>query len=184
VTPAVLVVVGASGAGKSTLTQALAALELPGVVCHRFDTIGVPSAQQIIERFGSGKGWQGWALEQWMERLTRNEGGAELAVLDAQVRPHAALASLHRHGVVHGRVVLVDCGYAERNARLCGPRGQPELATPDMDCFAAYMRGQADALELPIIDTTGRSEGECLAELRRHAEELFAMAVVRNDVRG
>jgi energy-coupling factor transporter ATP-binding protein EcfA2 len=180
----VLVVVGASGAGKSTLTQALAALELPGVACHQFDTIGVPSAQEIIERFGSGEGWQGWALEQWMERLTRNEGGAELAVLDAQVRPHAALVALRRHGVAHGRVVLVDCGYSERNARLCGPRGQPELATPDMDCFAAYMRGQADALELPILDTTGRSEGECLAELRRHDQELLAIARTRNVARG
>jgi hypothetical protein len=36
------------------------------------------------------------------------------------------------------------------------------------------MRGQADALGLAIIDTTGRSETECVAELRQYAEELFA----------
>jgi hypothetical protein len=53
-----------------------------------------------------------------------------------------------------------------------------------MDCFAAYMRGQADALELPIIDTTGRSERACVADLRRHVEELLAKVSVRGDDRG
>ena len=171
---AVLVLVGASGAGKSTLTRELAALALPGVTCRHFDTLGVPTSEEIAARFGGGEAWQAWALDQWMQRLARNDDGSALAVLDAQVRPHAALLALRQHDIAHGRVVLVDCGYAERNARLCGPRGQPELATPDMDCFAAYMRGQADALGLPILDTTGRAEGACLAELRRHAEELLA----------
>jgi hypothetical protein len=171
--PAVLVVVGASGAGKSTLTRGLAALGLPGVVCYYFDRIGVPSPAEIAAHFGDGAAWQAWALDQWVERLARNDDGAELAVLDAQVRPHAALEALRRHGIARGRVVLIDCGYDERNARLRGPRGQPELATPDMDCFAAYMRGQADALGLPILNTTARDEAACLDELRHHAEELL-----------
>jgi hypothetical protein len=175
--PAVLVVVGASGAGKSTLIRGLAALALPGVICHHFDTLGVPAPEEIAARFGGGEAWQAWALDQWMQRLTRNDDAAALVVLDAQVRPHAALASLRRYRIARGRVVLVDCGYAERNARLRGPRRQPELATPDMDRFAAYMRGQADALDLPIIDTTGRTEGACLTELRRHTDELLARTV-------
>src|SRR5438093_1112054 len=41
-----------------------------------------------------------------------------------------------------------------RHARLVGPRGQPELSNSQMDCWAAYLRGQADALNLPVIDTT------------------------------
>lgn len=172
--PAVLVVVGASGAGKSTLTRGLAALRLPGVVCYAFDTIGVPSAAEIAAQFGDGAAWQAWALDQWITRLARNDDGAALAVLDAQVRPHAALEALRQQNVTRRRVVLVDCGYHERNARLRGPRGQPELATPDMDCFAAYMRGQADALGLDILNTTGRDVAACIAELRRHAEELLA----------
>jgi hypothetical protein len=167
------VVVGASGAGKSTLTRALAALDLRGVVCHHFDSIGVPAAEEIEARFGGGAAWQAWALDQWMERLARNDDNADLSVLDAQVRPHAALVAMRQHELTLGRVVLVDCEYAERNARLRGPRGQPELATPDMDCFAAYMRGQADALDLPILDTTTRTPDACLAELRRHADDLL-----------
>ena len=52
-------------------------------------------------------------------------------------------------------------------------RGQPELATPDMDCFAAYMCGQADTLDLPIIDTTVGTPAEGLGRLREMAEALL-----------
>lgn len=175
--PAVLVVVGASGAGKSTLVRGLDALALDGVHCHHFDALGVPSAAEIEARWGGGAGWQRWALDEWMRRLTRNAAGARLHVLDAQVRPHDAREALATHGVTHGRVVLVDCAYAERNRRLREDRRQPELATPDMDCFAAYMRGQADALALPIVDTTTGPPDAALVELRRHAEALLAARV-------
>ena len=176
VTPAQLVVVGASGAGKTTLVSRLEALELPGVACYYFDTIGVPAAEEIAARFGDGASWQAWALDQWVARLTRNDVGVSIAVLDAQVRPIAVREAFARHGVARGATVLVDCMYGERNARLRGSRGQPELATPDMDCWAAYLRGQADALDLPIIDTTGRTVEDGLAALRAHVETLLRAA--------
>ena len=89
------------------------------------------------------------------------------------VRPSAVRAAFARHGVARGEVVLVDCDYAERNARLRGPRGQPELATPQMDCWAAYLRGQADALGLPVLDTTSKSPEESVRALREHVTLLL-----------
>jgi len=73
------------------------------------------------------------------------------------------------------RVVLADCGHDERNARLHGPRAQPELATRDMDCWAAYLRGQADALGLHVLDTS-RPIDVTVAELAALAEELAGAA--------
>ena len=173
--PALLVVVGASGAGKTTLVARLAALALPGVGCYHFDTIGISSADDA--RFASGEAFQTWALDQWVARLARNEDGVRVAVLDASVRPSAVRAAFARHGVGSGEVVLVDCDYGERNARLRGPRGQPELAHAQMDCWAAYLRGQADALELPVLDTTGRSPEESLHALQERVAALLATAV-------
>jgi energy-coupling factor transporter ATP-binding protein EcfA2 len=174
--PAQLVVLGASGAGKTTLVRRLAALALPGIGCYHFDAIGVPSAEEIAARVGEGESWQAWALDAWVARLARNEDRVALAVLDAQVRPSAVRDAFARHGVVFGGMVLVDCGHAERNARLCGPRGQSELANPEMDTWAAYLRGQADALGLPIIDTTGASPEAGLAALYAHVEALLNAA--------
>jgi hypothetical protein len=59
-----------------------------------------------------------------------------------------------------------------RTARLCGPRGQPELATPRMDSWAAYLRGQADALGLPIVDTTELTIGEAVEHLQALVQRL------------
>ena len=107
----------------------LGELGVPGVGCYHFDTIGIPSAAEISARFGSGEAFQAWALDEWISRLARNDDRVAVAVLDASVRPRAARDALARHGIARGAVVLVDCAYAERNARLRGPRGQPELAT-------------------------------------------------------
>jgi len=170
-TPAILVVVGASGAGKTTLVGRLASLGLPGVGCYHFDTIGIPAPDD--PRFADGAAFQAWALGEWVSRLVRNDDGVRVAVLDASVRPSAVRDAFARHGVSRGGVVLVDCEYEERNARLRGPRGQPELATPRMDTWAAYLRGQADALELPIVHTTGASPDDGVRALRTHVDALL-----------
>jgi hypothetical protein len=162
--PAILVLTGASGAGKTTLVDALRALDLPGVGCYCFDSVGVPSPEEMTRLYGGGEQWQAAMTEQWIARLMRNEDGVRVAVLDGQVRPSMVRDHLERLGARRWRIVLADCGHDERNARLRGPRGQPELVCRDMDCWAAYLRGQADALGLPVLDT-GRPVPVVVAEL-------------------
>jgi energy-coupling factor transporter ATP-binding protein EcfA2 len=151
--PSILVLTGASGAGKTTLVAALGALELPGVGCYFFDSVGVPSPEEMTRVFGGGEQWQAAVTEQWIARLMRNDDGVRVAVLDGQVRPSVVKAHLERLGARSWRIVLADCGHTERHARLHGPRAQPELDTRDMDCWAAYLRGQADAYGLHVLDT-------------------------------
>jgi hypothetical protein len=153
----IVVVTGASGAGKTTLVRALDARRLNGLRCYYVDSIGVPSTDEMVAGFGSPAAWQETMTRRWIGRLVENYDGARIAVLDGQVRPSVVRRALIDLGVSNGRIVLVDCEREVRDARLRGERGQAELATDDMTAWAAYLRGQADALELPIIDTTGTS---------------------------
>jgi hypothetical protein len=175
--PALLIVTGASGAGKTASVEALAARALPGMGCFFFDHIGVPDPEAMIRDFGGGDAWQAWATRRWIARL-RAETAHAVAVLDGQVRPSVVRAALREAGLDERRaaIVLLDCAPEERARRLAGPRGQPELASARMDAWAAYLRGQADALELPVIDTTGRPLAAVADALAEHAARLRASA--------
>ena len=64
----------------------------------------------------------------------------------------------------------------KRNERLHIDRSQPELANAQMDCWAAYLRGQADALNLTIIDTSNDSIDKSLIELEVLVRNLLYRA--------
>jgi hypothetical protein len=167
-----VVLTGASGAGKTTLVQALEGADLPGVGCYYFDSVGVPSTAEMIARHGGPEQWQRDTALAWMRRLAANVDGVRVAVLDGQVRPTFLREAFAQAGVEAGIIILVDCSPAERRARLHGPRAQPEIATPEMDAWAAYLRGQADALGLPVLDTSDASVAASAAELRAMITEI------------
>jgi hypothetical protein len=152
--PGILVVTGASGSGKTATVRALEARALPGVRCYYFDAVGVPSAEVMERDFGGPEGWQAAVTQEWISRLAADPDGAGTYILDGQTRPSFVYSAVERTRMVVAQVVLLDCAPAVRRARLAGPRGQPDLANARMDCWAAYLRGQADALNLPVIDTT------------------------------
>jgi hypothetical protein len=159
----IVVVTGASGVGKTTLVQALETRQLPGVRCYYFDSVGVPSSEEMTARFGSPESWQAATTRQWIARLAAKRD--RLAVLDGQVRPSEIRAAFSQSGVSRGEILLIDCNQEVREARLRAGRSQPELASAQMAAWAAYLRGQADALGLPILDTTKLTIEEALEDL-------------------
>jgi hypothetical protein len=147
-------VTGASGSGKTATVRALAAREKPGVRCHYFDEIGVPPVEDMYRDFASPERWQAIATERWLNRLSAERDDADVHVLEGQTRPSFVREAAERARVALVRIVLLDCEASVRHKRLVELRGQPELSNTKMDCWAAYLRGQADALNLPVIDTT------------------------------
>jgi RNase adaptor protein for sRNA GlmZ degradation len=150
----ILIVTGASGSGKTAAVRALEERRMPGVRCFYFDSIGVPLPDAMRREHGSGEQWQAWATRRWLLQLDQLDSTIRIAVLDAQTRPsfvdRAAAECLRRRV----RTILLDCERGERERRLREERGQPELITTEMALWAAYLRGQADALALTVVDTS------------------------------
>ena len=167
---AILVLTGASGAGKTTLINGLASAQLAGVACFNCDVIYRNLPEEVRK---DGILAQDAILLHWVTQVLR-EDGIDVAVMDTQIRPHRAQALLTRLGVTTSQIVLVECEQAERNERLRGPRAQAELANSQMEHWAAYLRGQADALGLERIDTSGTAAGDSVAQLRELVRALGA----------
>ena len=177
--PAILVVTGASGVGKTALVRDLEAHSRPGVRCYYFDSIGVPSLSEMMAEYGSPQAWQVATTHQWIAMLAGNRHDCRVAVLEGQIRPSVVLQAFEEQQVPLGRVVLLDCEPRTRDARLRTLR-QPELATPQMATWAAYLRGQAEALQLPILDTTTVTLEAGVRLLTAHVEALEqASAAIR-----
>src|SRR5436305_14727726 len=101
----------------------------------------------MVAHFGSGERWQEATTHEWVERL-RNDP-RPVAILEGSTRPSFIRAAL---GETRAGIVLLDCEQSVRSHRLRTHRQQPELDTHEMQCWAAYLHRQADALGLPVID--------------------------------
>ena len=177
----IVVVTGASGTGKTAAVSSLDARARPGVRCFHFDSIGVPTVEAMERDHGGAERWQTWATNEWIARLVALDGDVRIAVLDGQTRPSNVLAAAGAGSSRDLHVVLFDCSPEVREARLRGPRGQPELATARMDNWAAYLRGQADALGLPIVDTTALTIAEATDQLEALVQRIADIDANRGD---
>jgi len=168
----VLFVIGASGAGKTAAVRALEGRGLPAVRCYYFDTIGVPSPEEMERQWGGGDQWQEDATRRWIERLSRETSPTAVSVLDGQTRPAFILPYVTAAGATC-RIVLLDCTSAVRATRLRDGRSQPELVTERMENWAAYLRREAGAHGLPIIETS-QLPIETVADVLQHeVDSLF-----------
>jgi len=133
-------ITGSPGAGKTTLLKRVVADYYPALWTGHVDAQGSP-----------GRGTE------WVELATHPPPGASaLLVVDGQERPHLMLEAARERGLTAFHIVLIDCDHDERRRRLLHERRQPELDHRDVYCWAAYLRGQADALGLEVLDTTGQ----------------------------
>ena len=165
----ILFVVGASGSGKTAALKYLSALPDYAGTCHFFDDIGVPSPEAIRRLDDRGESWQGQATRAWLEKLAA--ASEPMAILEGQTTPLCIATEARRLGLTRTATILLDCDPETRRERL-GLRGQPELATARMDNWAAYLRGQADALGVSVIDTSNLTIAAVAARIRLCVDQL------------
>jgi hypothetical protein len=143
------------------------------VRCFYFDSIGVPTAEVMEREHGGAEKWQATATAEWLARLSGLSEDVRLAVLDPQTRPSFVFSAAARVVAGTAYVLLVDCSSEVRAARPRGSRQQPELVNVRMDHWAAYLRGQADALDLAVIDTSLLTVTEAAQKLEEIVRRLI-----------
>ena len=167
----ILFVTGASGAGKTATLRRLAAAEPWARRCHFFDSIGVPEPSDRVARHGDGESWRTWATKRWVETLRASP--EPIAMLEGQTPPSCILDVMGLSAGVRYAIVLLDCSWAVREHRLSALREQPELASADMLTWAEHLKREADALSVPVIDTTDRSIEAIADAVLEHALALL-----------
>jgi energy-coupling factor transporter ATP-binding protein EcfA2 len=159
-------ITGSSGSGKTTLLKGINKTIYPNLQIYYSDEFGVPSTEEMTINFGNPEQWQAHNIHQLIMK-TDHLTEENLAVFDIQARPTVIFDEANRAGVYPIHITLIECSHEERRKRLIEFRTQPELDSLDMYAWASYLRGQADALKLEIIDTTNQSVEDSIKELAK-----------------
>lgn len=158
---------GASGVGKTTLIDQLQTkYKASNWAFLHFDSIGVPSLDEMINSFGSPSNWQEQTTYAWIDKLLF-EISNEVIFFEGQVNLNFIQKGFKKHNFTNYRIILIDCNEAEMTFRLTHKRKQPELLTEDMKNWLVYLRNQALNLNAPVIDTSHLSEQEVLQSLEK-----------------
>lgn len=164
-TPAVLFLLGSSGCGKTYLSEALKnRLNSDKAEVLFFDSIGVPSESEMIERCGSGEQWQRETTHAWIREISEKKDKA-LVVFEGQYRPAFVTEVLDKHGINNAVLAVVTCDERAWIERLEGPRKQQELVTDDMRNWAKFLREETIKLGGHVVDTSASDLEVNLAEV-------------------
>jgi len=164
----IIFITGASGAGKTTLLNALKEQhDFKEAIFLNFDSIGVPSEDEMIRQYGSPSEWQKATTHVWAEKINSEYKGKKLVILEGQVNLDFIAEAFNKfnHQV---KVILIHCSDAVRHKRLHGDRNQPELVNKNMDNWSAYLKKQALGQEAVILDTTSMDVDEMVAEFKKN----------------
>jgi RNase adaptor protein for sRNA GlmZ degradation len=151
---ALVILTGASGSGKTAIAEAIEGARPGFADVFRFDQIPVPSLEAMAAGWGSGEAWQRAMTIDWLARIATLRTKSRPALFEGQMRLAFVREGLASAGVSDARVVLVDCDDETRTHRLLTHRNQPELATPTMMNWAAFLRREARDGGYEALDTS------------------------------
>lgn len=157
-------IIGASGSGKTTIVKEIERMMLPNFKTIYFDTIGVPSVEEMIQNYGGPEEWQKVKTIEWIKQIKHKFLASTNIVFDGQTRPSFIEEGCLSIGIINYKVILLDCSDEERKRRLFA-RGQEELADDNMMNWARYLRNESKQRGHLIINNTQLPEKETVSQL-------------------
>lgn len=165
-------ILGASGSGKTTLVKNIEAKNPDKYYFCYFDQPGVPSEEEVKEKYGN---WEAWGIErtnEWIRRIKENYIESRVTIFDVHTHPINIENACKNFGITDYAVILLDCSDDERKRRLT-QRGEPELITDSLLTWAKLLREESCKRNYTIIDNTEFTPEEGLKEVEVKIEELL-----------
>lgn len=153
-------ITGASGVGKTTLLELLIEKYPHSKVVH-FDSIGIPSYEEMEKEYGTWEKFQKVTCIKWIDKLV-NEFNDDVIYFEGQVNLDFIIEGFKANNFDNYSIILVDCSNVEMKKRLI-ERGQPELVNTDMLNWQRFLRKQAEEKSCDIINSTDLSKEELLS---------------------
>ncbi len=163
--PLFVFLTGASGAGKTHLAELLNdRLDHEKAEIAFFDSIGVPSLDEMLRQYGSGEGWQKAKTYEWIEKLLAI-ADKPLRILEGSSDPQFIIDCCKRVGITNYLLCVVHCDDGVREERLTKKRNQPGLVKQDMRNWAKVLHDKTLTLGGSVIDTSDSSSKRYVNEL-------------------
>jgi len=167
--PVMLCVTGASGVGKTAVAAVLREhIEARLLPILAFDSLGVPSPEEMELGWETPRGWQKAMTWFWVRAAKTVHRTRPLVVLEGQFDPQYAVAACAANGLPRPQLAVLDADAATLRARVLA-RGQPELAGDDQARWSVYLRDATRDLGGAIVDASRR--------LDEVVDELCALAL-------
>lgn len=158
-------ITGASGSGKTTTIKNIQEDRTENLDFFFFDSIGVPTPEEMKNKFGSGEEWQRITTHNWVKKIKEETLTEKSALLDGQINPSFIDEACKENNLENYEVILFHCSDEKRSERLI-ERGHPELVNEDMNNWSKYLHEEAVKRGYKIINTTKLTPAESVNILK------------------
>ena len=164
--------IGASGSGKTTAVKSLEKKSMSNLQICYFDSIGVPSTEEMIKEYGSQDEWQRAKTIEWAQKIRSDYLPTKNVILDVQTRPAFIEEACKKSNIDSYKIILFDCRDNIRKKRLIA-RGHRNLANDSMMNWAKYLKKECTLRNCKIIDTSNLSIAQSVLSLAVFIEECL-----------